>query len=167
MSNVAVIGTQWGDEGKGKIVDWLSSEADIVVRFQGGHNAGHTLVIDGVTYKLRLLPSGIVWKNKISIIGNGVVVDPWALLDEIKKSIRKNLQELSELSREDILNHRKQKFLSIGRKKSLEKDIDSKDKMTMEESIFSNLKQKINKNRIIISIVVALAILISLILLYL
>ena len=83
MKNVAVVGSQWGDEGKGKIVDWLSSEADIVVRFQGGHNAGHTLVIDGITYKLRLLPSGIVRKNKISIIGNGVVVDPWALLDEI------------------------------------------------------------------------------------
>jgi len=85
MKNVVVVGTQWGDEGKGKIVDWLSSEADIVVRFQGGHNAGHTLVIDGVTYKLRLLPSGIVRKNKISIIGNGVVIDPWALLDEIKE----------------------------------------------------------------------------------
>ena len=74
-----------GDEGKGKIVDWLSSHADVVIRFQGGHNAGHTLVIDGVTYKLRLLPSGIVRKNKISIIGNGVVIDPWALLDEIKE----------------------------------------------------------------------------------
>ena len=85
MKNVVVVGSQWGDEGKGKIVDWLSSEADIVVRFQGGHNAGHTLVIDGITYKLRLLPSGIVRKNKISIIGNGVVVDPWALLDEIKE----------------------------------------------------------------------------------
>ena len=85
MKNVVVVGSQWGDEGKGKIVDWLSNEADIVVRFQGGHNAGHTLVIDGVTYKLRLLPSGIVRKNKISIIGNGVVVDPWALLDEIKE----------------------------------------------------------------------------------
>jgi len=85
MKNVVVVGSQWGDEGKGKIVDWLSKEADIVVRFQGGHNAGHTLVIDGVTYKLRLLPSGIVRKNKISIIGNGVVVDPWALLDEIKE----------------------------------------------------------------------------------
>ena len=85
MKNVVVVGSQWGDEGKGKIVDWLSSEADIVVRFQGGHNAGHTLVVDGVTYKLRLLPSGIVRKNKISIIGNGVVVDPWALLDEIKE----------------------------------------------------------------------------------
>ena len=85
MQNVVVVGSQWGDEGKGKIVDWLSSEADIVVRFQGGHNAGHTLVINGITYKLRLLPSGIVRKNKISIIGNGVVVDPWALLDEIKE----------------------------------------------------------------------------------
>ena len=85
MSNVVVVGSQWGDEGKGKIVDWLSSEADIVVRFQGGHNAGHTLVINGVTYKLRLLPSGIVRKNKISIIGNGVVVDPWALLEEINE----------------------------------------------------------------------------------
>ncbi len=85
MKNVVVVGSQWGDEGKGKIVDWLSSEADVVIRFQGGHNAGHTLVIDGITYKLRLLPSGIVRKNKISIIGNGVVVDPWALLDEIKE----------------------------------------------------------------------------------
>jgi len=85
MKNVVIVGSQWGDEGKGKIVDWLSNEADIVVRFQGGHNAGHTLVIDGITYKLRLLPSGIVRKNKISIIGNGVVVDPWALLDEIKE----------------------------------------------------------------------------------
>jgi len=85
MKNVVVVGSQWGDEGKGKIVDWLSSEADVVVRFQGGHNAGHTLVVDGITYKLRLLPSGIVRKNKISIIGNGVVVDPWALLDEINE----------------------------------------------------------------------------------
>ena len=85
MKNVVVVGSQWGDEGKGKIVDWLSEQADIVVRFQGGHNAGHTLVIDGKTYKLRLLPSGIVRKNKISIIGNGVVIDPWALLDEIKE----------------------------------------------------------------------------------
>ena len=85
MKNVVVVGSQWGDEGKGKIVDWLSSQADVVVRFQGGHNAGHTLVINGVTYKLSLLPSGIVRKNKISIIGNGVVVDPWALLGEIKE----------------------------------------------------------------------------------
>jgi adenylosuccinate synthase len=83
MSNVAVVGAQWGDEGKGKIVDWLSSRADVVVRFQGGHNAGHTLVIDGVTYKLSLLPSGSVRPGKLSIIGNGVVIDPWALLDEI------------------------------------------------------------------------------------
>ena len=85
MKNVAVVGSQWGDEGKGKIVDWLSEQADVVIRFQGGHNAGHTLVINGITYKLRLLPSGIVRKNKISIIGNGVVVDPWALLEEIKE----------------------------------------------------------------------------------
>ena len=85
MKNIVVVGSQWGDEGKGKIVDLLSDQADVVIRFQGGHNAGHTLVIDGVTYKLRLLPSGIVRKNKISIIGNGVVVDPWALLEEIKE----------------------------------------------------------------------------------
>ena len=92
MKNVVVVGSQWGDEGKGKIVDWLSSEADIVVRFQGGHNAGHTLVVDGTTYKLRLLPSGIVRKDKISIIGNGVVVDPWALLDEIKEMKSKGVE---------------------------------------------------------------------------
>jgi len=84
LANVAVIGSQWGDEGKGKIVDWLSNRADVVVRFQGGHNAGHTLVIDGVTYKLSLLPSGIVRGGKLSIIGNGVVIDPWALAKEIK-----------------------------------------------------------------------------------
>jgi adenylosuccinate synthase len=83
MANVAVIGAQWGDEGKGKIVDWLSQRADIVVRFQGGHNAGHTLVINGVEFKLSLLPSGIVRPGKVSIIGSGVVVDPWALLKEI------------------------------------------------------------------------------------
>ena len=123
MSNVAVIGSQWGDEGKGKIVDWLSEKADVVVRFQGGHNAGHTLVVNNITYKLKLLPSGIVRKNKISIIGNGVVIDPWALLDEIKqveklgiKITNKNLyiaenatlilplhQELDEI-REDVKN---------------------------------------------------------------
>ena len=85
MPNVVVIGSQWGDEGKGKIVDWLSERADVVVRFQGGHNAGHTLVIDGVTYKLSLLPSGIVRPGKLSVIGNGVVIDPWALLDEIER----------------------------------------------------------------------------------
>ena len=85
MKNIVVVGSQWGDEGKGKIVDWLSEQADVVVRFQGGHNAGHTLVIDGKVYKLKLLPSGIVRPNKISVIGNGVVVDPWALLDEIKQ----------------------------------------------------------------------------------
>jgi adenylosuccinate synthase len=85
MSNVVVVGSQWGDEGKGKIVDWLSEKADVVARFQGGHNAGHTLVVNNITYKLKLLPSGIVRENKISIIGNGVVIDPWALLDEIKQ----------------------------------------------------------------------------------
>jgi adenylosuccinate synthase len=84
MANVVVVGSQWGDEGKGKIVDWLSEQADIVVRFQGGHNAGHTLVIDGVTYKLSLLPSGVV-RNKLSVIGNGVVLDPRALLAEIDR----------------------------------------------------------------------------------
>jgi adenylosuccinate synthase len=84
MTNVAVIGSQWGDEGKGKVVDWLSERAHVVVRFQGGHNAGHTLVIDGVTYKLSLLPSGIVRPGKLSIIGNGVVIDPVALLSEIE-----------------------------------------------------------------------------------
>src|SRR5246127_1856410 len=83
MANVVVVGAQWGDEGKGKIVDWLSEQADIVVRFQGGHNAGHTLVIDGVTYKLSLLPSGVVRGGKLSVIGNGVVIDPQALIDEI------------------------------------------------------------------------------------
>ncbi len=83
MANVVVVGSQWGDEGKGKIVDWLSEQADIVVRFQGGHNAGHTLVIDGSTYKLSLLPSGVVREGKLSVIGNGVVVDPQALIDEI------------------------------------------------------------------------------------
>jgi adenylosuccinate synthase len=85
MTNVVVVGSQWGDEGKGKIVDWLSERADIVVRFQGGHNAGHTLVIDGVSYKLSLLPSGIVRGGKISVIGNGVVLDPHALVAEIDK----------------------------------------------------------------------------------
>jgi adenylosuccinate synthase len=85
MANVVVVGSQWGDEGKGKIVDWLSEQADVVVRFQGGHNAGHTLVIDGKTYKLSLLPSGVVRRNKLSVIGNGVVVDPRALVDEIDR----------------------------------------------------------------------------------
>src|SRR5689334_12541008 len=85
MSNVAVIGAQWGDEGKGKIVDWLSARADVVVRFQGGHNAGHTLVIDSVTYKLSLLPSGVVRPGKLSIIGNGVVLDPWAFTHEVER----------------------------------------------------------------------------------
>ena len=85
MANVVVVGSQWGDEGKGKIVDWLSEQADIVVRFQGGHNAGHTLVIDGTTYKLSLLPSGVVRRGKLSVIGNGVVIDPHALIEEIDR----------------------------------------------------------------------------------
>ncbi|WP_333830835.1 adenylosuccinate synthase [Pararhodobacter sp.] len=85
MANVVVVGAQWGDEGKGKIVDWLSERADVIARFQGGHNAGHTLVIDGTVYKLSLLPSGIVRGGKLSVIGNGVVLDPWALLAEIEK----------------------------------------------------------------------------------
>ncbi|MCV9998543.1 adenylosuccinate synthase [Pararhizobium sp. YC-54] len=85
MTNVVVVGSQWGDEGKGKIVDWLSERADIVVRFQGGHNAGHTLVIDGTSYKLSLLPSGVVRPGKLAVIGNGVVIDPHALISEIEK----------------------------------------------------------------------------------
>ena len=85
MANVVVVGAQWGDEGKGKIVDWLSERADVIARFQGGHNAGHTLVIDGAVYKLSLLPSGIVRAGKLSVIGNGVVVDPWHLVTEIEK----------------------------------------------------------------------------------
>ena len=85
MPNVVVVGAQWGDEGKGKIVDWLSEQADVVVRFQGGHNAGHTLVVDGVTYKLSLLPSSIVRPGKLAVIGNGVVLDPNALVEEIER----------------------------------------------------------------------------------
>ncbi len=85
MANVVVVGAQWGDEGKGKIVDWLSERADVVVRFQGGHNAGHTLVINGETYKLSLLPSGVVRQGKLAVIGNGVVIDPWALAEEIER----------------------------------------------------------------------------------
>ena len=85
MANVVVVGAQWGDEGKGKIVDWLSERADIIARFQGGHNAGHTLVIDGEVFKLSLLPSGILRTGKLAVIGNGVVLDPWALLEEIDK----------------------------------------------------------------------------------
>lgn len=92
MANVAVVGAQWGDEGKGKIVDFLSVRADVVVRFQGGHNAGHTLVIDGIDYKLALLPSGVVRGGKFSIVGNGVVVDPWAFLAEIDKVAAKGIK---------------------------------------------------------------------------
>ena len=84
MANVVVVGSQWGDEGKGKIVDWLSERADVVVRYQGGHNAGHTLVIDGVSYKLALLPSGLV-QGKLSVIGNGVVVDPHHFVSELER----------------------------------------------------------------------------------
>ncbi len=96
MKNIVVVGSQWGDEGKGKIVDWLSEQADIVVRFQGGHNAGHTLVINGKVFKLRLLPSGIVREGKISILGNGVVIDPWALLDEIKEIKKQGINVTTE-----------------------------------------------------------------------
>ena len=88
MANVVVVGAQWGDEGKGKIVDWLTERADVIARFQGGHNAGHTLVIDGTVYKLSLLPSGIVRPGKLAVIGNGVVLDPWALFAEIDKLTR-------------------------------------------------------------------------------
>ncbi len=91
MANVVVVGAQWGDEGKGKIVDWLSERADVVVRFQGGHNAGHTLVIGGETYKLSLLPSGVVRPGKLAVIGNGVVIDPWALAEEIDRLRRQGV----------------------------------------------------------------------------
>ena len=96
MANVVVVGAQWGDEGKGKIVDWLSEQADIVVRFQGGHNAGHTLVIDGTVYKLSLLPSGVVRGGKLSIIGNGVVVDPQALISEIAQLVSQGVEVTPE-----------------------------------------------------------------------
>jgi adenylosuccinate synthase len=96
MTNVVVVGSQWGDEGKGKIVDWLSERADIVVRFQGGHNAGHTLVIDGVSYKLSLLPSGVVRPGKLAVIGNGVVIDPHALIAEIDKLAAQGVQVTPE-----------------------------------------------------------------------
>ena len=98
MANVVVVGSQWGDEGKGKIVDWLSEQADIVVRFQGGHNAGHTLVINGTTYKLSLLPSGVVRPGKLSVIGNGVVLDPHALLDEIARLKKQGIDVSSRQS---------------------------------------------------------------------
>ena len=92
MANVVVVGAQWGDEGKGKIVDWLSERADIIARFQGGHNAGHTLVIDGEVFKLSLLPSGILRAGKLAVIGNGVVLDPWALLEEIDKIAKQGVK---------------------------------------------------------------------------
>src|SRR5215467_2549105 len=96
MANVVVVGSQWGDEGKGKVVDWLSEQADIVVRFQGGHNAGHTLVIDGITYTLSLLPSGVVRPGKLSVIGNGVVLDPAALIEEIARLKRQGVDVTPE-----------------------------------------------------------------------
>lgn len=96
MANVVVVGAQWGDEGKGKIVDWLSEQADIVVRFQGGHNAGHTLVVDGETYKLSLLPSGVLRDGKLSVIGNGVVLDPTALIDEIGRLAKQGVKVTPE-----------------------------------------------------------------------
>ncbi|MEM1129927.1 MAG: adenylosuccinate synthase [Pseudomonadota bacterium] len=96
MANVVVVGAQWGDEGKGKIVDWLSERADVIARFQGGHNAGHTLVIDGVTYKLSLLPSGILREGKLGVIGNGVVLDPWALVSEIAKIEQQGVKVTTE-----------------------------------------------------------------------
>ncbi|MBM9596461.1 adenylosuccinate synthase [Roseitranquillus sediminis] len=96
MANVAVVGAQWGDEGKGKIVDWLSERADVIVRFQGGHNAGHTLVIDGEVYKLSLLPSGILRPGKLSVIGNGVVLDPWALVAEIGRLCERGVEVSAE-----------------------------------------------------------------------
>jgi adenylosuccinate synthase len=103
MANVVVVGAQWGDEGKGKIVDWLSERAEVVVRFQGGHNAGHTLVIGNETFKLSLLPSGVVRKGKLSIIGNGVVVDPWHFVDEISKLASQGVAVTPENLR--IANH--------------------------------------------------------------
>ena len=104
MKNVVVVGSQGGDEGKGKIVDWLSREADVVVRFQGGHNAGHTLVIDKKIFKLRLLPSGIVREGKISVLGNGVVIDPWALLSEIEEIKKKGINVTPENFRVSFFN---------------------------------------------------------------
>ena len=102
MANVVVVGAQWGDEGKGKIVDWLSERADVIARFQGGHNAGHTLVIDGKVYKLHALPSGVVRGGKLSVIGNGVVLDPWHLLKEIEtiksQGVKINPENLGDIS---------------------------------------------------------------------
>lgn len=125
MANVVVVGTQWGDEGKGKIVDWLSERADIVVRYQGGHNAGHTLVVDGVSYKLSLLPSGLV-RGKLSIIGNGVVVDPHHFVEELKK-----LREQGVKITPDILRIAENAPLIL----SLHRDLDA-----MRESGLSGLK---------------------------
>ena len=98
MKNVVVVGSQWGDEGKGKIVDWLSREADVVVRFQGGHNAGHTLVIDKKIFKLKIVTLWYRKKGKISVLGNGVVIDPWALLSEIEEIKKRGLMLLQKIS---------------------------------------------------------------------
>ena len=103
MANVVVVGSQWGDEGKGKIVDWLSERADVVVRFQGGHNAGHTLVIDGTSYKLSLLPSGVV-RGKLSVIGNGVVFDPHAFVAEVEKLAGQGVEDFA-VGSEDRRKH--------------------------------------------------------------
>ena len=111
MTNVTIVGTQWGDEGKGKIVDWLSERANVVVRFQGGHNAGHTIVLNKKVFKLSLLPSGII-RKKVSIIGNGVVIDPWALINEIIKIEKQGLKitpKLFSLFKDTIL----QNFLAL------------------------------------------------------
>ena len=104
MANVVVVGAQWGDEGKGKIVDWLSERADVIARFQGGHNAGHTLVIDGKVYKLHALPSGVVRGGKLSVIGNGVVLDPWHLVKEIE-TVRAQGVEISARNADDRRKH--------------------------------------------------------------
>ena len=101
MANVVVVGAQWGDEGKGKIVDWLSERADVIARFQGGHNAGHTLVIDGKVYKLNALPSGVVRGGKLSVIGNGVVLDPWHLTEEIARIRQDGVEITPEVSVHD------------------------------------------------------------------
>jgi len=133
LPNVAVIGAQWGDEGKGKIVDWLSEKADVIIRFQGGHNAGHTLIVDNITYKLNLLPSGVVRKNKISIIGNGVVIDPWALLNEIKDEIKEyknGLDDNQELEMDFIKEIKK-----LGERIQYESDYPQNELDGMEKAI--------------------------------
>ena len=115
MTGVVVVGSQWGDEGKGKIVDWLSSQADVVIRFQGGNNAGHTLVINGETYKLNILPSGILREDKISIIGNGVVLDLEALKKEVE-SLSERGVKISPNGKKEIKDKRKMGHLTILKK---------------------------------------------------